>query len=177
MTPIQLQPIGFNGRTVRAVDHGAIFAATLEDGLIAPCSLHKDTANNAISLSAGWLVVAGRLILNSITRYITLESASGFIQLVVHVDTSADDGQGSVEIQQRQNSSLSGFAPLQQQSINSDDPNATIYEVELCVVQMPGIQWVRWLDDASPKCDPKIYVTNAVPTSSSPDGVYLVTGS
>lgn len=160
-----LQPIGFSGRTVRAKDHGAAFAALMTDGRVAGCAIAY--SSGSVSLASGWLVAAGRLIHNNATLSTAISATSGFVQLVLVVDIT---GTGSTTIVQRTASTENGFASLSQGDINGG--SATVYEVELCVLNMNTGALVRSLGMAARP----IYITTAAPTSSSPDGIYLVTG-
>ena len=157
------QPIGFTGRTVRAKDHGAAFASLMGDGRVDGCAVSY--ASNTVTLSSGWIVACGRLIYNNAGITESITASSGYVQLVLVVDAT-NTGAGSIV--QRTASSANGFPALSQGDING---SATTYEMELCVVDVTGNALVRTMQPAARP----IFVTTAAPTSSSPDGIYLVT--
>ena len=78
---------------------------------------------------------------------------------------------GVISIEERTAASEAELSPLTQQNIN--DGSSTTYEMEIALVNLAAGTLVRSMGAAARP----VRVVTAVPTASSPDGIYLVVGA
>lgn len=159
---MSLRKVIFDNATVTAKDFGAAFAAICADGRITGAAV--SFSGGTVGIATGYLVACGRLIENTTAITVT-PTGTGVAQIVLVLNVST----GTVSVESRVASSESALTPLTQDNIN--DGSHTTYEAELALVNLTEGTLVRSMGMAARP----IYVTDTVPTSSSRDGIYLVT--
>ena len=129
-----IQGITFDNQVVTAKDHGRLFHCLLRDGVVSGCGITK--TNTSITVGAGYLLVAGRLIRITAaqTLYITLPSSPGYFRVLVTVNltgTATTTDFAQVSLTTEFSRSLTDFRELTQEDVNG---SGTLYEYELCIV-------------------------------------------
>lgn len=159
---MSLRKVVFDNATVSARDFGAAFAGICADGRIVGAAVSY--SGGVISIGVGYIAACGRIIENTTAISLT-PSGTGVAQIVLVVNVST----GTVSIETRTATSESALAALTQNDIN--DGTSTTYEMEVALINLTEGTLVRSMGMAARP----IRIVGAVPTASSPDGIYLVT--
>ena len=125
--------ITFDNQGPTAKDHGALFSGILSDGIIKGCGLSTSGAD--LTIAAGYIIAAGRLMRLAAAQTITISATSGYARVLAQINlaeaaTSTEFAQATFVTQTAE--SISGFAALTQEDING---SGIIYQAELCVVE------------------------------------------
>lgn len=133
-----IRGVTFTYQTVAAVDHGTLFKNIFDaDGILKGCEI--SFSGSGITLGAGYLMVAGRLIQNTAAVTLTADASGAYSRLLVTIDTtlpaSTDDFQ-QVSFTLDYAATPTGFAALTQDDINAGTGN--VYQAALCVFAMTG---------------------------------------
>lgn len=134
---MSIRGVTFPNQTVAAVDHGVLFERAFSDGIIKGCAV--TFTGSTITIGAGYLIVAGRLIQNTADATITAAASGSFARLKVVIDTTLPSTTSSfqqVSFSLDYAASASGFSALTQDDINAGTGNT--YEAALCIFSMSG---------------------------------------
>ena len=162
-----LRKVTFNNASVRAADHGAIFAGILADGIINGCAI--SVSSGTASIAKGYFIAAGRLIENnaSLTKNV---SGGNVAQIVLAINLSDDTTTLDSMLEVRTAADVGSLTPLVQNDIN--DGVNTLYEFEIAVIDVNQNTIIRQM----PMIARPIQILDAIPASWSgyKDGIYLV---
>ena len=158
---MSISGVTFSGCHVSAKDHGVLFSAILPDGVLRGCAVTYNSGT--ASVAPGYLVACGRVIEVESTSTLAIPGEQ-YAQIVLTIDASTPTFTLSAV-----NSSSTTFPPLTQQDIN--DGASTTYQIELGVVDIGNGTMLSTIGSVALP----VRIVTAVPTSSSPDGIYLVT--
>lgn len=128
-------PVGFANQNAAAKAMRAFGRHLLTDGIVTGCEL---TYNGGVSLSisAGYIMIAGGETHNVAAQTLVLTQNSGYARIILNVDTmkaatTSEFKQAFFEVDYA--ASLGGFSALTQQDINA---GGTLYQVEFAVLQI-----------------------------------------
>lgn len=152
--------VTFQGQHVSAKDHGVLFSALLPDGVLRGCAV--SLSGSSVSIGAGYLIACGRVIEFETASSVAVTGAQ-YSQIVLTISTT-----GPTFTLSCVNSSSTTFPALTQDDLN--DGVSTTYQMELAVIDVAGAEIVSSIGSVALP----IRIVDAVPTSASPDGIYLV---
>ena len=152
--------VTFQGQHVSAKDHGVLFSALLPDGVLRGCAV--SLSGSSVSIGAGYLIACGRVIEFETASTVAVTGAQ-YSQIVLTISTTGPTATLSCV-----NSSSTTFPALTQDDLN--DGVSTTYQLELAVIDVAGGEIVSSIGSVALP----IRIVDAVPTSASPDGIYLV---
>lgn len=156
-----LSGVTFDGCSVSARDHGVLFSGLLPDGVLRGCAVSY--SSGSVTIAAGYLIACGRVIEVESATTVAV-TGTQYSQIVLTINASTPTFTLSCV-----NSASTTFPALQQDDIN--DGASTTYQIELGVVDVGNAAMLSTIGSVALP----IRVVDAVPTSSSPDGIYLVT--
>lgn len=128
---IYLTPVTFEGKHIAPSDDGAVWAASVTDGISSGCTLTR--SGSSLSIAVGKIIAAGRTARVDETKTFTL-SGSGYDRLVLTIDMSKSDAQ-RVALDIENSQTLAGFPTLVQNDINNA---GTKYQFVICVIDIAG---------------------------------------
>lgn len=131
-----IQGITFDNQVVTAKDHGRLFHQMLSDGVISGCAITKTATS--VTVGAGYLLVAGRLIrlTSAQTLTIALPSVGGFSRVLVTINlsgTATASQFNQVTLSTEFATAVANFRTLTKGDVNGA---GTLYEYELCVLRV-----------------------------------------
>lgn len=153
--------VTFDGCSVSARDHGVLFAAHMDDGVLRGCAL--TFSGGTATLAAGYLLACGRLIEVESATTVAV-TGTQYAQIVLTVNASTPTFTLTSV-----NSASTTFPALTQDDIN--DGASTTYQMELGVIDIANNAVLSSIGKAAMP----IRIVDTVPTASSADGIYLVT--
>ena len=127
--------VTFQNRPVSAFDHAALTALILRDGILRGCAL--SASGGTVTLAAGYLVAAGRIVGNDADLAIPVSGSSGVARITLVIDltaTATESAFNQVSIRVDTAASVAALPALVQEDIN--DGVHTAYEVSLGVVNL-----------------------------------------
>ena len=134
---MSLYGITFVDQLVSAQDHAALQAALLSDGILRGCGM--SFSGNRLTMAAGLIISAGRLIGNDAPLSIPVTETSGVARITLVIDlsgVSTEDVFTQVDIRVDHAATAAGLKGLTQQDINGG--MASTYELALAVVSLGG---------------------------------------
>lgn len=132
-----IRGVTFPNQTVAAVDHGTLFSNIFSDGILTGCAISY--SGSTITIAAGYLIVAGRLIQLTSSTTVTATASGAYARLKCTIDTTLPSTSGNfqqVSFVLDYASSATGFAALTQEDINAGTGNS--YEAALEIFAMSG---------------------------------------
>lgn len=134
---MSIRGVTFDNQEVAAADHGLLFEAFSTDGILNGCAISFSGAN--ITMAAGYLLIAGRLIQNTAAMTLTASGSGAYSRLVAVIDTTlpaTTESFQQVSFRLDYAATPDGFAALTQDDINGGTGNT--YEAALVVFAMSG---------------------------------------
>lgn len=132
-----IRGVTFPNQTVAAVDHGTLFSNIFSDGILTGCAISY--SGSTITIAAGYLIVAGRLIQLTSATTVTATASGAYARLKCVIDTTLPSTSGNfqqVSFVLDYASSATGFAALTQEDINAGTGN--VYQAALIIFAMSG---------------------------------------
>lgn len=129
--------VTFKDQKVSAYDHAALMQLVLRDGVLRGCGLSASGSN--VSLAAGHLLAAGRVIGNDAALTVPVSGTTGVARITLVIDltaTASDNTFQQLSVRVDNASDESALPALVQEDIN--DGVHTDYEMELAVVNLSG---------------------------------------
>lgn len=162
-----IRKITFSNATPKAIDHGALFAAYMADGIIDGCAIGYNSGN--FSITTGWLVAAGRLMHIETSDDAIAVSGTGVARLKLTINTT-NAANETIEVTVQTASTEADLPILAKNDINT--PSGGVYEIELGLANISNGTLIRSIG----KSVRPIFVTTDEPMNTSPEGIYLVVG-
>ena len=164
--------VNFRNQLVGGTDHAALFAGILPDGILRGCAM--SAAGSTLTLGAGYLIAAGRLIGNDAALNIPVSGSSGVARAVLVIDLSAAATAETFEqatIRVDTAESVGALPVLTQEDING---SGTIYELALCTMVLGSTGGTSVTDKLGTACR-VIRFGTATPTAATlPEGeIYI----
>lgn len=128
---IYLTPVTFEGKHIAPSDDGAVWAASVTDGISSGCALTR--SGSSLSIAVGKIIAAGRTARVDEVKTFTL-SGSGYDRLVLTIDMSKSIAQ-RVALDIENSQTLTGFPALVQNDINN---GGTKYQFVVCIIDIAG---------------------------------------
>lgn len=170
---MSLRKITFENSSVRAADHGALFAGILADGIISGCDISVESGQ--IAISPGFFIAAGRLIQNN-NDLTNSGFSNNIVQIVLEIDTSDENASLDTMLKwyQVQDIATANEHEFVRQDINAGGVNVR-YDLEIAVIDISQSTIIRKM----PICARPINVLDAVPAvwDGYADGIYLIRSS
>ena len=135
-----LRGITFPNQRVSAIDHGALFAKCLSDGIISGCTISFPSARS-VRIEKGYMIIAGREINIDSPITLTIPGSDNYpyVRLKVTIDTAGTSTRESfnqVSFSFDYSNTSSGFPSLIQQNINSGNASDSIYQATIILFRM-----------------------------------------
>ena len=153
--------VTFDGCSVSARDHGVLFSGILPDGILRGCAVSYSAGSATIA--AGYLIACGRVIEVESATTVAV-TGTQYSQIVLTINASTPTFTLSCV-----NSASTTFPALQQDDIN--DGASTTYQLELGVIDVGNGSVLSSIGSVAMP----IRIVDTVPSSSDPEGIYLVT--
>lgn len=165
--------VTFKDQPVSAFDHAALTALLLRDGILRGFDI--SASGSVVTLGAGHLVAAGRIVGNDADIAVTCSGSSGVARVTLVIDLSATASTSvfnQITIRVDTAASAAELPVLVQEDIN--DGVHTGYELALAVVSLSG-SGVSGFVSKIGRAAPRIRAGTAVPTASTldPGEIYL----
>lgn len=128
---IYLTPVTFEGKHIAPSDDGAVWAASVTDGISSGCALTR--SGSSLSIAVGKIIAAGRTARVDEDKTFAL-SSSGYDRLVLTIDMSKSISQ-RVALDIENSQTLTGFPALVQNDINN---GGTKYQFVVCIIDIAG---------------------------------------
>lgn len=160
-----IRKITFSNATPKAIDHGALFAAYMADGVITGCEVGYNSGN--FSITSGYLIAAGRLIRVEVGDQAISVSGTGVARLKLTINTINASNE-TVEAIVQTASTEETLPALTKDDINTS--SGGIYEIELGLANISNGNLVRSIG----KSVRPIFITKNEPSNTSSEGIYLV---
>lgn len=165
--------VTFKDQPVSAFDHAALMALVLRDGILRGCGMSASGSN--VTLAAGHLLAAGRVIGNDAALTIPVAGTTGVARITLVIDLTAaatEETFNQLSLRVDTAADEAALPALVQEDIN--DGVHTDYEVALAVVALGGsgvTSFVRKLGRAALK----LHSGTSIPTTDDidPGEIYL----
>lgn len=128
---IYLTPVTFEGKHIAPSDDGAVWAASVTDGISSGCALTR--SGSSLSMAVGKIIAAGRTARVDEDKTFAL-SSSGYDRLVLTIDMSKSIAQ-RVALDIENSATLTGFPALVQNDINNGGMK---YQFVVCIIDIAG---------------------------------------
>ena len=128
---IYLTPVTFEGKHIAPSDDGAVWAASVTDGISSGCALTR--SGSSLSMAVGKIIAAGRTARVDEDKTFAL-SSSGYARLVLTIDMSKSIAQ-RVALDIENSATLTGFPAIVQNDINN---GGTKYQFVVCIIDIAG---------------------------------------
>lgn len=129
---IYLTPVTFEGKHIAPSDDGAVWAASVTDGISSGCALTR--SGSSLSMAVGKIIAAGRTARVDEAKAFTL-SGSGYDRLLLTIDMSKSNIAQRVALDIENSATLTGFPALVQNDVNN---GGTKYQFVICIVDIAG---------------------------------------
>ncbi len=126
--------VTFENQLLAEMDDGNLQEFLLKDGVIRGLTLSYNGSN--LTIAAGYLIAAGRLIGNDSALTITVPASAGYARIVLIIDltgTATDSVFTQLSTRVDSEANISDFSALTQGDINGGVD--TTYEIALAIVQ------------------------------------------
>lgn len=126
--------VTFENQLLAEMDDGNLQEFLLKDGVIRGLTLSYNGSN--LTIAAGYLIAAGRLIGNDSSLTITVPASAGYARIVLIIDltgTATDSVFTQLSTRVDSEANISDFSALTQGDINGGVD--TTYEIALAIVQ------------------------------------------
>ena len=165
--------VTFKDQAVSAFDHAALMAIVLRDGILRGCGMSASGSN--VTLAAGHLLAAGRVIGNDAALTIPVTGSSGVARITLVIDLTATATESTFQqlsIRVDNATDEAALPALVQEDIN--DGIHTDYEVSLAVVNL-GASGVTSFVRKMGRAALRLRYGSAEPTTSDidPGEIYL----
>lgn len=129
-----IKGINFDNQLVTAKDHGKLFRALYNDGVLSGISLSY--SGTTLTIGGGYIIAAGREIRLTAEETVSITGTTGYARVLVQIDlaqeaTETAFSQASLVTQYA--ASTSEFAALTQEDVNI---SGTVYQAVLCVLSL-----------------------------------------
>lgn len=161
----------FESRDNTAKNWGSVFQSMYQDGKVAGCDISVSSAQNTVTIGAGYFVAGGRIVQLTAPQTISITGAPtglAYARIKFVIDLSQAPSENSFEqgFFAYDFSATTTFTALIQQDINGSNLSDTSYESQICIVGLSSGSVTDLVEDFNNAAGPFLPLAGGTLTGS-----------